>query len=76
MTLPVRSQAAAAVSPITIAKLLGHSSTQIVPRYAQVLDQNRRDVMKKLEALRRSSLSDVATAESIPTTEASDMVRH
>jgi integrase len=43
---------AAGVSPLTIAQMLGHSSTQIVPRYAQVLDQNRLDAMKKLEALR------------------------
>jgi site-specific recombinase XerD len=28
---------AAGFSPITIAQMLGHSSTQIVPRYAQVL---------------------------------------
>jgi len=45
----------AGVSPLTIAQMLGHSSTQIVPRYAQVLDQNRLDAMKKLEALRISS---------------------
>jgi integrase len=32
---------AAGVSPITIAQLLGHATSQIVPRYAQVLDQNR-----------------------------------
>ena len=45
---------AAGVSPITIAQMLGHASTQIVPRYAQVLDQNRFDAMKKLETLRQS----------------------
>ena len=45
---------AAGVSPITIAQMLGHSSTQIVPRYAVVLDQNRLDAMKKLECLRQS----------------------
>jgi integrase len=43
------------VSPITIAQMLGHASTQIVPRYAQVLDQNRFDAMKKLESLQKSS---------------------
>jgi integrase len=43
---------AAGVSPITVAQMLGHASTQIVPRYALVLDQNRLDAMKKLEALR------------------------
>lgn len=38
---------AAGVSPITIAQMLGHTSTQIVPRYAQVLDSNRFEAMKK-----------------------------
>ena len=47
---------AVGVSPLTIAQLLGHSSTQIVSRYAQVLDQNRLDAMKKFESLRHSSL--------------------
>src|SRR6202043_2045143 len=27
---------------LSVSVMLGHSSTQIVPRYAQVLDQNRR----------------------------------
>jgi integrase len=49
---------AAGVSPITIAQMLGHSSTQIVPRYAQVLDQNRVEAVKKLESLRHSSISN------------------
>ena len=49
---------AAGVSPITIAQMLGHASTQIVPRYAQVLDQNRFDAMKKMETLRQSSISN------------------
>jgi hypothetical protein len=35
---------------------VGHSSTQIVRRYAQVLDQNRFDAMKKLESLRQSAI--------------------
>ena len=47
----------AGVSPLTIAQMLGHSSTQIVPRYAQVMDQNRLDAMKKLEELRESTVS-------------------
>jgi len=37
-----------------VAPILGHSSTQTVPRYAQVLDQNRLGAMRKLEALRHS----------------------
>jgi integrase len=48
---------AAGVSPVTIAQMLGHSSTQIVPRYAQVLDQNRLDAMKKLEELHSQQLA-------------------
>jgi integrase len=45
----------AGVSPLTIAQMLGHSSTQIVPRYAQVMDHNRLDAMKKLDILRQTS---------------------
>jgi hypothetical protein len=52
------------VSPLTIAQMLGHSSTQIVPRYAQVLDENRLDAMKKLEALRQSAITSQEVAES------------
>ena len=37
--------------PITIGQMPGHSFTQIVPRYAKVLDQNRLDAMKKLETV-------------------------
>jgi len=65
---------AAGVSPLTIAQMLGHSSTQIVPRYAQVLDQNRLDAMKKLEALRQSLQSGEAT-ETAPSAETKDEVR-
>jgi hypothetical protein len=49
---------------LTIAQMLGHSSTQIVPRYAQVLDQNRLDAMKKLEELKKSTITGQQTAES------------
>ena len=54
----------AGVSPLTIAQMLGHSSTQIVPRYAQVLDQNRLDAMKKLEALKQSAVGGHEAVES------------
>ena len=54
----------AGVSPLTIAQMLGHSSTQIVPRYAQVMDQNRLDAMKKLEGLRQTVITSQETAES------------
>jgi integrase len=53
----------AGVSPLTIAQMLGHSSTQIVPRYAQVLDQNRLDAMKKLEELKKSTIGSHEVAE-------------
>jgi integrase len=56
---------AAGVSPITIAQMLGHASTQIVPRYSQVLDQNRFDATKKLEALRQLSISDGTASETV-----------
>ncbi len=46
----------AGVSPLTIAQMLGHSSTQIVPRYAQVLDQNRLDAMSQVEAKKQSAV--------------------
>jgi integrase len=49
---------AAGVAAITVAQMLGHSSSQIVPRYAQVLDQNRVDAMKKLESHRQSVTLD------------------
>lgn len=53
---------AAGVSPLTIASLLGHSSSQIVPRYSVVLDQNRLDAINKLEAVRQASISRSASA--------------
>ncbi len=58
---------AAGVSPITVAQMLGHASTQIVPRYAQVLDQNRFDAMKKLESLRQSSISNGSASVTLQT---------
>jgi integrase len=48
---------AAGVSSITVAQLLGHNSTQTVPRYSLVLDENRFDAMKKLEFFQKSSSS-------------------
>jgi integrase len=56
---------AAGVSALTIAQMLGHSSSsQIVPRYAQVLDQNRLDAMRKLEFLRQSAISEEPASQS------------
>lgn len=61
----------AGVSPLTIAQMLGHSSTQIVPRYAQVLDQNRLDAMSKLQDLRRTK----AEAQEAPKPRSKEAVR-
>ena len=62
------------MSPLTIAQMLGHSSTQIVPRYAQVLDQNRLDAIKKLEALKQSTVGDHEAVES-PSDETAQGIR-
>ena len=67
---------AAGVSPITIAQMLGHSSTQIVPRYAKVLDQKRLDAMKKLETIRYSSLTVEETPAENRSKEPEARVRH
>lgn len=65
----------AGVSPLTIAQMLGHSSTQIVPRYAQVMDQNRLDAMKKLDSLRQSSICGKAALEVAPPPETKNGIR-
>jgi integrase len=43
---------AAGASAITVAQMLGHSGTGIVQTYAKVLDDARRDAIKKLEEYR------------------------
>lgn len=42
------------IPPITLAQLIGHSSTGIIQTYAKVVDQSRRDAIKKLDEYRRS----------------------
>jgi hypothetical protein len=44
--------------------MLGHSSTQIVARYAQVIDQNRLDAMKKLEDWKKAAITSQQVPES------------
>lgn len=58
---------AAGASPLTIADLLGHSSLQIVASYAKVLDDTRRDGIKKLEQLRLSHESRSTESQAEPT---------
>ncbi len=67
---------AAGVSAITIAQMLGHSSTQIVPRCAQVLDPNRLNAVKKMEAYRQASLPREAAAGTIDSLENDGTLRH
>jgi hypothetical protein len=67
---------AAGVSSITIAQMLGHSSTQIVPRYAQVLDENRLDAVRKMETHRHASLPPETAPRTIDSREKSDRLRH
>lgn len=56
----------AGVSPLTIAQMLGHSaSSQIVPRYAQVLDANRLEAIEKLSALRQSAVSEQQASQEL-----------
>jgi len=43
----------AGASPITVAQMLGHASTGIVQTYARVLDETRREAMRKLEEYRK-----------------------
>jgi integrase len=56
----------AGVSTLTIAQMLGHSTTQLVPRYAQVMDKNRLDAVKKLKSLRQSSITGESALEDAP----------
>ncbi len=44
---------AAGASPITVAQMLGHSSTGIVMTYAKAIDEARRDAIRKLEEFRQ-----------------------
>jgi integrase len=44
----------AGTSPVTLAQMMGHASTGIIQTYAKVLDEYRRDAVKKLEKYRQS----------------------
>jgi integrase len=57
----------AGASPVTLAQILGHSSTGIIQTYAKVLDEFRRDAIKKLEQYRESKVL-VAVAPAVTDT--------
>jgi integrase len=47
---------AAHTTELTLAHLLGHSTTAILPTYAKVLDENNRTVISALDNLRAAQL--------------------
>lgn len=52
-TFATRANAARATG-LTLAHLLGHSSTAILPTYAKALDENTRAVISQLDCMRRA----------------------
>jgi integrase len=46
---------------VTLAQMMGHSSTGIIQTYAKVVDEYRRDAVKKLEEYRQSKVVDEST---------------
>ena len=57
----------AGVSPIFVAQLIGHSqSTSILSTYARVIDEYRRDAIRKLETLRGDHASKAAQPPASP----------
>jgi integrase len=56
-TFPSRLSAAGE-SDLFVAQMMGHSSAGILQTYAKVIDQCRRDAIRKLEALRSASITD------------------
>jgi integrase len=54
----------AGTSPITLSQMMGHSTTGIIQTYAKVVDEYRRDAVRKLEEYRQSKVVDqTATAD-------------
>jgi integrase len=56
----------AGTSPVTLAQMMGHSSTGIIQTYVKVLDESRRDAVKKLEEYRRSRSAHEAISTTSP----------
>jgi integrase len=50
----------AGTSPVTLSQMMGHASTGIIQTYAKVLDEYRREAVKKLEEYRQSKTIDVS----------------
>jgi hypothetical protein len=56
-----------------IAQMLGHSSSQIVPRYAQVVDANKIEALKKLELSRQIAALEEPAPQAVVQ---NDLTRH
>ena len=56
----------AGVSPIFVAPLIGHSSTNILSTYARAIDEYRRDAIHKLETLRGDHVSGTEQPPKLP----------
>jgi integrase len=51
----------AGTAPVTLAQMMGHSSTGIIQTYAKVLDEYRRHAVEKLDAHRQVQTMTTAT---------------
>lgn len=56
----------AGTSSVTLAQMMGHSSTGIIQTYAKVLDEYRRDAVKKLEEYRQSKVVEQTATSGEP----------
>jgi integrase len=52
----------AGTSPITLSQMMGHSTTGIIQTHAKVVDEYRRDAVRKLEQYRESKVVAETTA--------------
>jgi hypothetical protein len=53
----------AGTSPVTLAQMMGHASTGIIQTYAKVVDEYRRDAVKKLDEYRQSRVMHETTSD-------------
>ena len=51
----------AGTSPVTLAQMMGHSSTGIIQTYAKVLDEYRRHAVEKLDGHRQAHTLTLVT---------------
>jgi integrase len=56
---------AAGVSDLFVAQMIGHSSPSILQKYVKVIDEYRRDAVRKLEQMRTTHIEQAAVPASI-----------